>query len=569
MYYFFSKLVVYNLLIITEMKNIHFLWIAALLGFTGLSAQEMCGTLDTSAPQNFSSSTGKFVNTGPYCVDVRFHIVRRANGTGGFDQNQLGQVIELLNSSYFEHNITFNNNGHDFINNDVLFFIDDNQFESTEFNNLVVINNDTNAINFYIVSGAATYLGRANGILSNELVMTQNNVLTGVSAHEMGHCLNLYHTHRGRGCGEVGGNTCQEAINGSNSSTCGDLVADTPADPCLRGNINQATCAYIGGGGFNPDTRNIMSYSAVGCLERFTNGQGQRMRDALENSTILQAVTGNVCVLPEITGSNCACSSPNTTYNIQNTGGAIVVWEVTSRLEIVSSNNTSITVRGVSGTRGAATISATVNGIVETKDIWVGAPNPPSTLLGPSTVLTGALVNYSSSVAPGATSYEWRLPYPFDVVNQFDYFGQKWQMRPTTGRYLNAFTGYAGTSGLVQVWGKNKCGNGGAKTMSVSHGSGGGGGIPLHAKFFGDDIGSLTTMAYPNPVDHDLYLHIKDRDLAPFIAVSLNSMDGKLLFFSSEKSISSIDVSSLPDGQYILSIDTGIERKTSNIIVKH
>ena len=50
---------------------------------------------------------------------------------------------------------------------------------------------------------------------------------TSTVAHEMGHCLGLYHTHNGTG----DNNGTPELVNGSNSSTAGDYITDTPADP--------------------------------------------------------------------------------------------------------------------------------------------------------------------------------------------------------------------------------------------------------------------------------------------------------------------------------------------------
>ncbi|NDV43791.1 trypsin-like serine protease [Flagellimonas sediminis] len=273
--------------------------------------------------------------------------------------------------------------------------------------------------------------------------------------------------------------------------------------------------------------------------------------------------------IPSINGPECACSTPNSTITLNNTNATTVNWNHSSNIISVSQNNSQFVFKALSGTRGNGWVTATFNGNVYRHDLWIGAPNAPSTLSGPSVVLTGAIVKYNSSIAPGASSYEWRLPYPFDVVNQIDYFAQNWQMTPTTGRYLSAFTGYAGTSGLVQVWGKNICGNGGAKTMSVSHGSGGGGGIPLQANLIDENLLGIGTRGYPNPVDKDLYIHIQNRESAPMVSVYLNSIDGRLVYYSDYKSISSIGVSTLPEGQYILTIDTGLERKSTNIIIKH
>lgn len=273
--------------------------------------------------------------------------------------------------------------------------------------------------------------------------------------------------------------------------------------------------------------------------------------------------------LATIAGPSCACYSPNSTVTVSDTNGAAITWNKSSNLVRVSSNNNQYVFKAVSGTRGPGFITATFNGVTLRHDLWVGQPNPPSRLSGPSVVLTGALVKYNSTSAPGATSYEWRLPYPFNTVSQFDYFGVRWQMRRTTGRYLTAFTGYGKISGLVQVWGKNKCGNGGARIMRVSHGSNGGGGIPIRTDPVEEVLNPEGKIAYPNPVDKKLYLHIPDRNTAPRVEASLMSLDGLVMFSSTNRNLKSIDVSALLEGQYILIIDTGTEKKTINIIVKH
>jgi hypothetical protein len=70
-----------------------------------------------------------------------------------------------------------------------------------------------------------------------------------------------------------------EAINGSNCSSAGDLVCDTPADPKLDFPVNDdINCNYTVGGGYNLDTSNILYYGLPACIDGFSNGQGFRMR---------------------------------------------------------------------------------------------------------------------------------------------------------------------------------------------------------------------------------------------------------------------------------------------------
>jgi hypothetical protein len=87
-------------------------------------------------------------------------------------------------------------------------------------------------------------------------------------AHEVGHCLGLLHTHHEDGCEDLGGSNCGEM---------GDLVCDTPPDDGQYG--NPTNCDEN-----DPLAVNIMSYYPIRtCPDRFTVGQGERMRHYLEN----------------------------------------------------------------------------------------------------------------------------------------------------------------------------------------------------------------------------------------------------------------------------------------------
>ena len=114
---------------------------------------------------------------------------------------------------------------------------------------------------------------------------------TSTLAHEMGHCLGLYHTHHGTA--EEGGDDrpCPEFVDGSNSTTCGDYISDTPADP-----NEWSVCSYVGtkhdghGQRYAPDPSNYMSYAGKLCRIRFTNGQIKRMKQSIDITDILKRV---------------------------------------------------------------------------------------------------------------------------------------------------------------------------------------------------------------------------------------------------------------------------------------
>lgn len=108
-------------------------------------------------------------------------------------------------------------------------------------------------------------------IMMNQDCSTNGSTLS----HEIGHFYGLLHTHE----------TFQgvERVDGSNCTTAGDLVCDTPADPRLNRNGIISGCTYQGnfvdqaGDRYVPDPSNLMSYAPSFCRNRFTPGQWARV----------------------------------------------------------------------------------------------------------------------------------------------------------------------------------------------------------------------------------------------------------------------------------------------------
>ncbi len=103
--------------------------------------------------------------------------------------------------------------------------------------------------------------------------------------HEIGHCLNLYHTFQ---------SSC-----GNDCSNSGDEVCDTPpaasaTQGCTPG-LNSCTNDLVGPSPFSNDMpnqiENYMSYDD--CQNMFSQGQVVRMTDALNNTSILIGLTAS------------------------------------------------------------------------------------------------------------------------------------------------------------------------------------------------------------------------------------------------------------------------------------
>jgi hypothetical protein len=242
-------------------------------------------------------------------IPIVAHIVRRTNGSGGLTEAQLGNAITAVNGFYDDFHFRFIVCEIRYIDSDAIFnhtfshLAETNGNPSSSFNTLsVTTRNVSRYLNMYFVPNSSTsWTWRPLADARRQHILMLNSQTTnGVTpSHEIGHWLDLFHTH---GSGDF----TDELVNGSNCSTAGDFVCDTPADPNLSGVVN-SSCVYTGTSvdannqAFRPDTRNILSYSINTCRNRFTDDQIYRMQSAFLGMQEDRGYTLTTCAYAQAT----------------------------------------------------------------------------------------------------------------------------------------------------------------------------------------------------------------------------------------------------------------------------
>ena len=230
----------------------------------------------------------------------------------------------------------------------------------------------------YIVENA-DWGGISNGVLAKEMMIVKDYALTNVLIHEIGHCINLYHTHELK--------FGQELVDGSNCVTAGDLICDTPADPDLtfyhniiNSNCNATQPITDNGITYFPDTKNIMSYTTPECMEHFTDGQLSRMMDALIYSDVLKDVI-TCCNSETITisqTSEVCYSDPLVLYLENICFNTNTTWETSGNIEVIEQNNFSIAIKAIgTGVSELGWVKATFDNSSQIiyQELQVGGPN--------------------------------------------------------------------------------------------------------------------------------------------------------------------------------------------------
>lgn len=249
---------------------------------------------DAMVQQGIAHMNQAFANTGAYAiasgVDIGIQFCLAQQDTNGMPTSGITRTVSTLTDMISESDDAALKN-----------LI---RWDPRRYLNIWLVNSITSASSGPGVAGYA-YLPSAHGMsydgIVNEAVFFGSSVDNSkVHIHEAGHYLGLYHTFEG-GC-----------VN-NNCMTDGDRVCDTPPDastqavPC--GNTtntcntdeddtsvnNPFRAVGLGGLGAQNDLfQDYMDYGLQPCQNRYTNGQRERMRAAL-NSARASLLTSEAC----------------------------------------------------------------------------------------------------------------------------------------------------------------------------------------------------------------------------------------------------------------------------------
>lgn len=346
-------------------RKIHELKEISLYGSRSLANENKiieCGTKSTPPPAwFFSRNMAEGIDYATaYQMNVFVHVVRPGDGIAGSDYTTASvssTILSNLNEYFANTNISFILSGSDYIDSDEFINMTVDDFDNDEtFSEFLSINRVSNAINVYVLSEAPNLrynrTARAESIVGTAYLVVEDYYKKSTISHEMGHCLGLYHTHHGTSGRERPSYSCSELVDGSNSSTCGDYVIDTPADPNLWG----SNCDYNGtetdanGDVYEPDASNVMAYSGLTCRSHFSQKQVERMHDAINLTHNLESAA--TIIDKGITGPTQIGTASTYTYTIDVPNASTVLWTIdcTSYATANSSSAVSYTTSGTGST---------------------------------------------------------------------------------------------------------------------------------------------------------------------------------------------------------------------------
>ncbi len=522
-------------------------------------------------------AVSRMSSTAINSVPIKVHIIRRDDGSGGFFLNQLNSALAIMNNFYANAYIEF------FLCEGVNYIDDTNlfDFETNEQDAMVDAYNVDNVVNIYFAN-TVTSSSSGSGLCGYaffpggpEVILMDNSCAANGStlSHEMGHFFGLSHTH-----GNSNSTLTDELVDGSNCSTAGDRICDTPADPQLSGSNVSPSCVYTGNAidanndFFQPDVNNIMSYSRKPCRTVFSAGQYARIYAVYQASRAVMACPSfNIDIAADY--ERFCGNDLEVSFTDNSTGATSWEWDVdgddvidytTPNITHVYSNqnNYDVTLTISDGTDtitkvfqdyiddGGEQINTTEVTLTLETDDW---PAETSWTLKDSDGMT----LYSSPVYVEGTddftvftetfSLDLDSCYTFEIS---DSFGDGICCASGTGSFtLTTLEGQAFAFG----------GNFGRGTKVFMENA-----IALSV----DDFFSENTIAiYPNPTNNTLNIKVSDVNNLPEQFTIYNTLGQKIMANTiNDISDLAIDVSAFNDGLYFIELSAGNSKETMRFV---
>jgi len=259
-----------------------------------------CGTKAPATPLIINVDEHPQRNVVPLMMKIFVHIIADGNGANvACGDSSILRQLENMQGFYAPHSICFQLLGMDIINDTDLntHNADHEELELLPY----MVNNTMNIfVHWDLFNDDENLNGIAYGI-PNSYLSVSRGAITSITnrstlAHEMGHCLGLYHTF------EVayGEEEIPRTGDCKNCGQAGDFLCDTEADPHSdeydTGDYINTSCIYTDyltrecGDvyyEYDMDPHNLMAYGRRSCRDLFTNGQGARMSTTIISFPIL------------------------------------------------------------------------------------------------------------------------------------------------------------------------------------------------------------------------------------------------------------------------------------------